>query len=388
MREQSTRLTKVFEDRAHSALDLSDATKFLKEEFAVRSVREIIEDEITKKARESEASYEAVLKDMQIALGKSLVKWLEAKSLPRDSVIKLAYALQMTPYDADLLLNRFMWDGFYMRSAKDMIYWHGLDRRWTYQETKGMADAFDNLDTPNPNPESDDIEKNKNLTKYLLDKYEDSATTKEQLEDFIKDNSQYFGTFKRKAHKRFTELCDEIRKWENFLLQEDTCSSDKEAYARNTISLTDLCEIIAMGIPHLRKAEGNHSMLSKIYAKVPSTHTTISQILNKTGKGDAIEEVDRKLLMLAWFLGSEDGILAPFEKGEEEAKFHEYIHKINYGLLQPYGMPMLDPRHPFDWIVMNSLRVAYLSEADKDGDIDDVVDRMRKLIEALRVWEE
>jgi len=89
--------------------------------------------------------------------------------------------------------------------------------------------------------------------------------------------------------------------------------------------------------------------------------------------------------MLVWLWSGEGAPL--YEEAKEEEAYQEHVERINDGILKEYGMPILDPRSPFDWIVLNSLRCAYFLGADKDGDIDDTIIRMKNLIENLRQTE-
>jgi hypothetical protein len=175
--------------------------------------------------------------------------------------------------------------------------------------------------------------------------------------------------------KEFRKLKDDTEKYVSRLF-------GAKAYARDAISSEELCNLIVMGIPDLRQMGSNKNILKKIAEKIP-TRTTMSAIINKSGKDGKIEEVDRKLLILVWLLSGEGAIL-PYEKGEEKESYIEHLTIINRKLLEPYGMPSLDPRNPFDWIVMNSLHYAYLANLNEDDDIDDTADRIKAFIDKLK----
>ena len=70
------------------------------------------------------------------------------------------------------------------------------------------------------------------------------------------------------------------------------------------------------------------------------------------------------------------------EYADNQAAFAECINIINDDLLEPCGIPFLDPRNPFDWIIMNALYYAYYTVEDED-EKDDTVERISKVMEQL-----
>ena len=398
-----------------------------------------------------------------------------------------------------------------MRDVKDVIYRHGLDREWDYEETeqmlKQMLDAFGDLDSPNIEPKFDANVQSNKLTKYLNEKYEKTVFTKKQLENFIKENKQYFGTFRRKpygvfmmsyeyikedenlkifleADKRKITLNDlkegrkrviegnesetfltpngfildtesipeekleslkkavkwllgpnalvldnmseekicEIKKGISILLDpknytdnteqknqlndlkkdiyrllEQSIMSEKELksitdgidqlfgkkkYARDTISGKKLYEAIVMSIPYIRKNEKlSEPIRKKITEKVPARREAISEILNSVRNG-VKQKVDRKILILVYLLAFNDPIKIE-NKEKAEAAYYNAVKIINLKLLEPCGMPFLDHRHPFDWIVFNSLYCAYFSDVEKEEVLLDAIERIGKVLKYL-----
>jgi hypothetical protein len=94
-------------------------------------------------------------------------------------------------------------------------------------------------------------------------------------------------------------------------------------------------------------------------------------------------QVDRKLLVLAW-LASEQGKVEDFQFcAEAKNNFHNHITIINQDLLEPCGMADLDPLHPFEWIIMNALRIAHI-RCKNDEWNDDVKDVVHDLIKKMK----
>ena len=131
-----------------------------------------------------------------------------------------------------------------------------------------------------------------------------------------------------------------------------------QQYRGNKISGRELCAAIVKGIPEMRERGLGNVIKEAIVEYIP-TRTTLGGIIKKTERDGKITKVNKKLLLLVW-LSTADGDTEIFKTGHTVKDLTEHLKVIDEGLLKPYGMAALDPRHPFDWIIMNSLYCAYL----------------------------
>jgi len=377
-------LTEYVKNMAYRTLDLDEAVRYLNEDFPIRRIDEVLLNAIKQKAMQCNSTEEDVKAALRKNLeSKSWSSWLKPgmkKSMDRESAFKIAFALHMTYEETEEFLKRCWLDGFYMRDIRDVVYRHGLEYNWDYNRAIQIINDFADYDVGNPEPEG-------KIHRELTEDIKNQAsliTTESELRYLIQKNKQFFGSFRRKTYKRFKELYDQIKQeWDNIAdldLELDLIDGGVQDYARDTVSMKELCDVIVKGIPEMKK-RGSNTIISRCITEHVPTRTAMSEIINMYERKGEIKQVDRKLLMLAW-LASEDGDILNFQSGNVEEDFAEHIMVLNTALLSRHGMAPLDARHPFDWIVMNSMRCAY-ALSEKSGKTADIEERMRNLIEKM-----
>ena len=209
--------TQWAEKMAFYTFDIDDAVRCLDGDFPIRRIAEELNKVIKDKAEVRNTTYDeikAVLQDACSAV--NVDNWLtgKVKSLSRDSVIKIAFALQMSYEETEAFLKKCWIDGFYLRDVRDVIYRHGLENGWTYEAVAEMAEGFSKLNITNTDPDDSKIPQGE-ITKYLSEQAS-SARTREELEGIIDQNKQFFGTFRRRTYKRFMELYEQLKQeWVN-----------------------------------------------------------------------------------------------------------------------------------------------------------------------------
>lgn len=382
--------TEFAQNMACWTIGLDEAVRFLKEDFPIRRIDEELTNALKQMAQKHKIAEEEAKSIVKKTLGSenamNFSNWLKpgkVKSIERESALKIAFAMQMTYEETETFLKRCWLDGFYMRDVKDVIYRHGLENEWSFDETDELVKAFACLDQYNPDPSVSTIEQEEELTGYLSQQYTYSVYTKEDLAEFIQLNKDYFGSFRRKAYEVFIKIYDQIGHELNYL--EDVEYEIKlsrglaENYERNTVSKEDICDWIVQGIPEMRKKGPRTFMLRLITEYIPDREA-MSEIINKhkRKRDGKMPQVDRKLLILAWLL-SEAGDMKEFQIGKTEDNFQEHIKALE-DLLQYCGMAALDSRHPFDWIIMNAIYYCY-SEENKE--LEYIEERMEKLLKIL-----
>jgi len=302
-------------------------------------------------------------------------------SISREKAIQIAFALHMTYEETETFIKKCWLDGFYMRDVRDVIYRHGLENGWCYKKTDKLVKIFASLDQANINPNGSGVIHDNEFTKHLNTLYTGSVKTKDDLIYFIRQNEQFFGSFKRKAYIKFKELYDGLKQeWDDLAgvdYELDSLTEQSQVYDRDTVSMEELNDVIVKGIPeYIKHGKFSADIRRLITEHIPSSRSTMSEIINQYERNGLVTQVDRKLLLLA-YLASDDGATWEYQKGKELEAFMEHLSVINIDLLEPLGMATLDPRHPFDWIIMYSLSCSYFGYA---GDADD---RIRELLESI-----
>jgi len=392
---------------AFGILDISDAIKYITEDFPVRRTDELLMREIEKKARQRKISQDAVIRGLENVVGReNLRNWLSREScrIGRDSAIKIAFGLKMTYEEADEFQKRCWHDGFYLRDYKDVIYRYCLENKnVSYDGATCIIKENSYLD----NLQNADVDKKltreRDATKYL-DLGSKSIASGDELSRFIKENEAYFGSFHRRAYLKFSHIYKQLKdsyvesahhyndifgilqEYADLNTSPDFQYDEASVYQCYAVSTEALCRHITMGIADFRatlKEKGAYNVFYRLVAENIPIHDIMLAIYKKRKSKDngRIAEVDRKLLILAW-LACEDGCTSRFKKDAPEIDMIEHIQVLNLDLLQSCGMSALDPRHPFDWIVMNSIYSSYITGNGRE--LDDVVDRMETLIDKMR----
>ncbi len=272
---------------------------------------------------------------------------------------------------------------------------------------------------PNPNPAYDE-RIGRNVTAFFDNKIK-SIETIDELRCLINNYKAQFGSFRRRAYEMFMALFNEIKakaKQEPFNDEKrerkkmgEEHNEDPIGFYKDIQTFDEIFNDIALGIPTLKD---HKAILKDVLGKIAEdslSRTTAAEI-NASGdpkknkklddenkQRKRITEVKRKHLLLLWlyaFGGTPacDKTLPDAEKRAiAEAEFENCIETINDELLEPCGMPLLDPRHPLDWVIMNSLYYAFAAGAseeesndtiseDEDAS-DEAVARLRKVMERL-----
>ena len=354
---------------------VEDITKYLKDDFPIRTLNEVLERVITEKASKSGSSYDSIVKILKKKCGDTNVKnWQsgKAKALTKKSALKIAFALGMTYAETTCFLMQDCWlDGLYMRDYKDVVYRYCLDNKMDFEQAQAIIKKHSYLDDANPNVTMGSG--NKIGVTNFLDKEVKAVSNLDELDLYLEQNRELFGTFRQKAYEKFMDLYNSM-KVSPVGLSDDTPTGE------------EICDLVTMGIPSLKGKKTIINDVLKKIAKVALPRTTLSEIVGKQPikrNGDGIgkiTEVKRKHLIL-FSLYSYDPELADIDNIDKDITFKECIEDINDNLLEPCGMPWLDPRNPFDWVVMNAVRCAYFSDDDNnDSATDERINRIMALL--------
>ena len=382
--------TKWAEEMAYTTFDVDKAIDVLREAFPIRSVSETVEVAIKESADRLGLTYDAVRIVLQNHVGVQNVRnWLtpgKTKTIKRDKAIIAAFALKMPYEETEKFFKKLWLDGFHMRNIYDVVFRYGLENGWEYEAVKDMIEnlkvIFPKITDYNIESHSGDASKG---TEHLRLQYEKKSMTKEEFEDFIHRNEEHFGSYRRTAYKWFKEYYEELsEEWDDLCEEDNTldlvADGESPAYARSTVSDSEICDVIIKGIPEILSNKTLDENLRKLIAgDMPgsaSIRSAISEIINQyeRPKTGVVTQVDRKLFLLA-YLSSKDSVL---HDNKDFEYFKDHIDIINFDVLRPCGMSALDARHPFDWIIMNSLRRAYYENDEySTDDLLDLVDRMR-----------
>lgn len=294
------------------------------------------------------------------SLRKRVQVWLNGGGQPseREEWFQLCYALSLDETQARDFLCYCQEGGFHLREPREAGYLYGLRSGKSYQEIQAFLGDIPGIDGPFPAAEKTAD----NYTRTVEDSFAQVHTDAEFLL-FIEKNQANFGTLHNTAYRYFTSFFEEL------VRPTGPCSAEEdEAYSIEKVVDTYL----RMGLPSDRKTSG-YSPEQKAIKRLWPNATAIKNMRNRR------MDVSRKVLLLLYLVteGLDDGAMEEamgWEPPDPSAQLEEHSWNIDL-MLHECGYAPLDPRNPFDWLVLYSLRT--------DGDAETMSDRLAAILSEL-----
>ena len=302
--------------------------------------------EIKELLRTKFSEYEPALKPDSVR--KNIDNWFNGRE-PNDkaTLIKICFALGLVKDKAEEARHfmKFTQESdFHLRDPEDAAFLYCLRVGKSYEEAENFVGNFP---MPLPDAEQDDrIIYTEVVAKALSDVFTD-----EEFKQFYRENLKKFGKLRNTAYDKFKRFLKE--------LTEPDGSEAKESYATQEI----VDSYLRMKLPLDKKTAKYDAIQKSIRAYWPN-RTDVIEINNRAKySGRKI----RKTLLLLYVateglvglnLGKED-----FYDSEEmfQGLFMEHVVRINL-MLDQCGLARLDPRNPFDWLIL------YCLKTDGDGE--------------------
>ena len=265
--------------------------------------------------------------------------WLSGASHPsdREDVFRIAFALDLSEEQADRLLGLCTEYGIHYRDGRDVVYAWCLRRDMGYLEARALFESMPPIPPDPETPAGDPY----TLT-YQLKHTFSTARTVEELRECYAANLDRFGAFHLRAYRYFSKyvrsLIRPTASWEDM---------PEEQYSLETVMSTYLSLRMPSG-----KSRSGYSLTQKLIKQGWPNATALKNIMAQRA------DVPRKLLLLLYIITENvtDGEYSELDEDyatlEDRLSDHWWV--INAMLLD-CGMPTLDPRNAFDWLVLYSL---------------------------------
>lgn len=293
------------------------------------------------------------------SLRKRIQIWLKGgQPSEREEWFQLCFALCLDETEARGFLCHCQEGGFHLRAPREAGYLYGLRSGKSYRETQAFLNGIPGIDGPFPAAEGTP----ENYTRTVEDSFAQVRTDAEFL-SFIHKNQENFGTLHNTAYRYFTQFFEEL------ICPTGPCSAEEdEAYSIEKVVDTYL----RMGLPSDRKTSA-YSPEQKAIKRLWPNATAIKNMRNRK------TDVSRKVLLLLYLVteGLDDGAIEEslgWELPDQAAQLEEHSWNIDL-MLHECGYAPLDPRNPFDWLVLYSLRT--------DGETEAMSDRLTSILAEL-----
>ena len=291
---------------------------------------------------------------------KNINNWFSGKE-PYDkrTLIKICFALGLGEDEAQHFMRFTQESGFHVRDPKDAAFLYCLRVGKSCEEAESFVKNF-LMPAPPPDEEQDD----RLLYTEIVAQAFGDVSTDEEFEQFYRENLQNFGRLRNTAYDKFRRFLKE--------LAEPGGREPEEQYAIEEIVDTYL----RMKMPLDRKTAKYDAVQKSIRAYWPN-RTDVIDVNNRAKYGG---RKIRKILLLLYAategfvrlnLGQEDF----FYDSEEifQGLFMEHVVRINL-MLDQCGLARLDPRNPFDWLILYCLNTDDDEGEGMAGQLQDVLE--------------
>ena len=314
------------------------ATDTEKDTFS-RDVRNWLGDDIEKRAKKEEEGIKDDIRLPKLPIG-------HAKS--RERLIWITFAFELVPKQANQFLNSCGVESLYPLDLRDAAFIYCLQSGKTRIQAEKLIKEL-HLDSLDDDNIADSYNANgSNLTQQISEELQ-RVTTDDSFRKFVAENRKNYRKTRQAAIQYVSKHC------EKFMDLAKSTKNIKEEIDRSETSncLRETVEKLAAsyGLP-----VETMNRLYRAFCVDWLTEAMVHRIENQTFKSG----VKRPQVLIAYILT--DGTVWRDEKINKrlrnespEITFNESFRQLN-GILQNFGFSRLDPRDPFDWLVLYCLR--------------------------------
>lgn len=358
MNNQMTQLSQAIYDKATSGqLTIHEAIDFLEKESRVRSLGDKLEK--FSHGQDLRQTLVAGLMHNHPELSRDSVErrvrgWLakdSRRSVKKEDAIEICFILKLSVEEADQLVSLISEEALHWRNPDEIVYIFALKQGMDYLEARDLDRS---------------MEEQLAGVKESKEQAEDSFTpiirteisalnTKEELADYLRHGAARLGRYHNNAYKLFMEMMEVLKQPP---LDDEIRRS--EALEPERLSIRDILKeyLFEKNVNYAKEKarsgkkskEADPLVLSAIQESISANwpnEITISKM--KSRKAD----VTRKVLILL-FLATDPGMDDDGFEDEEitESEVFEDLHQRLNDMLILCGFSALDPRAPFDWLIL------------------------------------
>ena len=393
MYNNMTVLTQKKFDLALSNLTLSEAKRELLENASIRSFKEILASTADIDVTD-ESSLKTLLKQKIHAIGtnkkEDLIEetdiddWVESKNpivIEKPKAIKIAFALELSLLKAEEMIIQLCGERIHWRDPNELVCGFALNTGRSYKEA---CDLYTDLEKKGifEFQNQDASVFTESIEYDLL-----GITTPEDLERYLTEHREMLGEYHNTARSTLIEFLDFLKRPSDSEYVEVDAETKPKAKkirtVRETLSTkTIIKDVLYRGIvKNNSKASGKKNTqlsdaLEKFISEGWPEETKLCKM--KAGKFGKKYDVTRKVLILL-FLATDgaNSIYSDWRDVSPEDAFEDRLSRLNT-MLVDCGYSLVDPRSPFDWIVLYCL-------CGDDGFIDD--EKLSKILSTIFIGE-
>lgn len=285
--------------------------------------------------------------------------------LDKRDAIELCFILGLSLEDADSFVALVSEEGLHWRSPDELVYIFALKQGLDYAGARALEQELREylLDiSPSTTPAAD------SFTPVIRAEVS-SLGTREELKDYLRDAASRLGTYHNNAYRLFMDMLETL---EHPVV--DEAEERAAIFAPEKLTLQDIVREYFYEDSVLRAHRKAHDGEDKRKLLSPEQQQVLSVIQKNVSEGWPDEavlakmksrdaDVTRKTLILL-FLATDSGPEEDMEaEPSREELFEELYQRLNDMLMQ-CGFMTLDPRSPFDWLVLYCICVEDVLDVD------------------------
>ena len=272
------------------------------------------------------------------SLTKKLQNWLSDRNQPSDRLdyFRIAFALQLSEAQLDMLLGLSTDYGIQYRSSRELVL------TWFLRNGYGYREGMEFYSTLPPAKECDWLLEGmtSRITHELQSEFQSLPTLADLRNAYLR-NLERFGELHLRAYFYFDRFLDQLIHPAPLFCEGEQDYSI-EAVMKNYLSLN---------MPSGRKRL-NYSLVQKLIKQNWPNATAIKNIRNH------VEDVPRKLLLLLYVV-TDNGASDAYRESDEdyvslEDRVQDHWWTLN-AMLADCGMAALDMRNAFDWLILYAI---------------------------------
>lgn len=287
------------------------------------------------------------------------------RTLDKRDAIELCFILGLSLEDADSFVALVSEEGLHWRSPDELVYIFALKQGLDYAGARALEQELREylLDiSPSTTPATD------SFTPVIRAEVS-SLGTREELKDYLRDAASRLGTYHNNAYRLFMDMLETL---EHPVV--DEAEERAAIFAPEKLTLQDIVREYFYEDSVLRAHRKTHDGEDKRKPLSPEQQQVLSVIQKNVSEGWPDEavlakmksrdtDVTRKTLILL-FLATDPGPEEDMEaEPSREELFEELYQRLNDMLMQ-CGFMTLDPRSPFDWLVLYCICVEDVLDVD------------------------
>ena len=301
------------------------------------------------------------------SMDKKVRGWLSGKYQPtaREDLLELCFILKLSVDAADAFLAAASEEGLHWRDPKELTYAFALRKGMRYPEARAL------LESVLPKNAAAPKEERRDAFTAMIRQEAAQLETEEELKRFLQEAKENLGVYHNRAYQYLTDYLSLLEKPRAVSVEEEDGFSVRrivETYLDSRFpadwdkkKLDEKRRGILAGWP-------DEVMLSRMKTgKIDVSRKTLILLFLATDGGDEITD--------DW----EEDVYWDEDENEEDADadFRSSYIRMNQ-MLSSCGYRMLDPRSPFDWVVIYCMRVS----SDPDS-MEGLNERLSEMLDVL-----